>query len=66
MKIFRLMMGSLFPLMTLLWLPSSSGAQGPGQFKSNVSIPLGCGCSPQDEKDLNSRLNKYRGDDRRI
>lgn len=56
MKIFRLMMGSLFPLMTLLWLPSSSGAQGPGQFKSNVSIPLGCGCSPQDEKDLNSRL----------
>ena len=43
-------------LTALLWPPSNAGAQGPGQFKSNVSIPLGCGCTPQDEKDLNSRL----------
>lgn len=58
MKIFRLVMCSLFPLMTLLWLPSSSGAQGAVQFKSNVSIPLGCGCSKQDETDLESRIKQ--------
>jgi hypothetical protein len=58
MKIFRFVMCSLLPLMALLWLPSSSGGEGPVQFKSNVSIPLGCGCSPQDEKDLDSRIKQ--------
>jgi hypothetical protein len=58
MKIFRLMMCSLLPLMALLWIPSSSGAQGAAGFKSNVSVPLGCGCSPQDEKDLDSRIKQ--------
>lgn len=58
MKIFRLVTASLLPLMVLLWLPSSSGAQGAAGVKSNVSVPLGCGCRPQDETDLNSRIKQ--------
>ncbi len=58
MKTFRLMTCALLPLMALLWLPSSSGAQGPVKLKSTISSPLGCGCSPQDETDLESRIRQ--------
>lgn len=50
MKIFRLVTCSLLPLMALLGLPSSSGAQG--------AIPIGCGCSKQDQTDLESRIKQ--------
>lgn len=50
MKKFRLAICSLLPLMALLWLPSSSAAQG--------TVPLGCGCSKQDTTDLESRIKQ--------
>jgi hypothetical protein len=50
MKIFGLIICNLLPLMALLWLPSSGAAQG--------SVPLGCGCSKQDETDLDSRIKQ--------
>jgi len=56
MKIFRLVTGGLLPFIALLWIPSSIGAQGAAGLKSNVSVPLGCGCRKQDETDLNSRM----------
>lgn len=50
MKILRLMTCSLLPLMALLWLPSSSAAQG--------AIPVACGCSKQDFTDVESRIKQ--------
>jgi hypothetical protein len=50
MKMFRLTVCSLLPLLALLWLPSNAAAQG--------AVPLGCGCSKQDETDLDSRIKQ--------
>lgn len=50
MKIFLLMTSSLLPLMALFWLPSSSAAQG--------VVPIACGCSKQDQTDLESRIKQ--------
>ncbi len=50
MRIFRLVICSLLLVVALLWLPSSSAAQG--------TVPLGCGCSPQDKTDLESRIKQ--------
>ena len=58
MKIFRLVTCGLLPLMASLWFPSGSGAQGAVELKKNVSIPVACGCSPQDKVDLESRIKQ--------
>jgi hypothetical protein len=58
MKSFRIVTCSLLLWTALVWLPSSNGAERPVEFKKNVSVPLGCGCSPQDETDLNSRIKQ--------
>ena len=49
MKLFRLMTYSL-PLVALLWLPSSSVAQGAAQKP--------CGCTNQDKADLEQRIKR--------
>lgn len=56
MKILRLMTCCLLPLTALLWIPSSSAAEKAVEFGKNFKVPLGCGCRPQDEIDLNSRM----------
>lgn len=59
MKIFRLMMGSLFLLITSLWFPSSGGGEGGVKLGTNL-IPVACGCDPQDEIDLKSRISEAK------
>jgi len=56
MKILRLAMCCLLPLMALLWVPSSSEAEKAVEFGKNFKVPIGCGCSKQDELDLSSRM----------
>ncbi|MGH7228801.1 MAG: hypothetical protein ACREIH_06235 [Nitrospiraceae bacterium] len=58
MKIFRLVTGSLLPLMLLLWLPSSNGGQGAVEFGKNFSIPIACGCTDKDKADLEQRIKR--------
>ena len=57
MKIFRLMTGSLFLLMTSLSFPASGGGEGGVVFGPNL-IPIACGCDKQDEEDLKSRISE--------
>ena len=50
MKMFRFTVCSLLPFMALVWRPSNGAAQG--------TVPIGCGCSKQDETDLESRIKQ--------
>jgi hypothetical protein len=56
MKSFKWVICGLFPLIVLLWFSSSNGAERNIEFGKNFKVPLGCGCSKQDETDLNSRM----------
>lgn len=56
MQILRLVTCCLLPLMALLWVPSSNGADGAAKPGPNLNIPVACGCSLQDETDLKSRI----------
>lgn len=69
MKIFRLMMGSLFLFVTLLWLPvntpastrkSMTKAELDAQIQQNLNTPIACGCDTQDEEDLKSRISEAK------
>ncbi len=56
MKLLRWVTGCLFPVMALLWSTSGSTAERAVEFGKHFKVPLGCGCSKQDELDLNSRM----------
>lgn len=60
MKILNSATRTVFLWMAFLWLPSSTGAQGvdvDAEVKKHVNDPVACGCSLQDDIDLNSRIN---------
>ena len=45
---------------TLLWFPSGTGAEIDlaAEVKKHMNDPIGCGCSKQDETDLESRIKQ--------
>ena len=57
MMILRLVVCCVLPFIALLWIPSSSEAEKAVEVGKNFKVPLGCGCSKQDELDLSSRMN---------
>jgi len=56
MKITRLLTRGLLPFMALLWLPAGIHAEGDVTFGKNFTIPVACGCDPQDEIDMKGRI----------
>jgi hypothetical protein len=67
MKIFRLMIGSLFLFVTMLWFPANTPASTrkamtqaelDAEIQKNLNTPIACGCDAQDEEDLKSRISE--------
>lgn len=60
MKIFKSATYGMLMATALLWLPSSTGAEIDleAEIKKHLNDPIGCGCSKQDETDLESRIKQ--------
>lgn len=60
MKIMNSAMFGVLLLTALLWPPSSTALEGvevAAEVKKHMNDPVACGCSVQDETDLDSRIN---------
>lgn len=60
MKILNGAMGGLLAAAALVWLPSGTGAEVDleAEINKHLNDPVGCGCSKQDETDLESRIKQ--------